>query len=84
MITVYTKFGCSTCDATKLYLARHKVDFLEVNMDLDSAARAFVERLGYAAAPVVVAGAEHFSGFRPDRLLALSCATDDIDSAVID
>jgi glutaredoxin-like protein NrdH len=28
--------------------------------------------LGYLQAPVVVAGNEHWSGFRPDRIKALS------------
>jgi glutaredoxin-like protein NrdH len=28
--------------------------------------------LGYLQAPVVVAGTEHWSGFRPDRIRAIS------------
>lgn len=38
------------------------------------AARDEVLALGYAAAPVVVAGGEHWSGFRLDRLRALVSA----------
>jgi glutaredoxin-like protein NrdH len=30
--------------------------------------------LGYLQAPVVVAGNEHWSGFRPDRIKALGAA----------
>ena len=30
--------------------------------------------LGYLQAPVVVAGSEHWSGFRPDRIKALAGA----------
>jgi glutaredoxin-like protein NrdH len=35
-------------------------------------ARDYVMALGYLQAPVVVAGSEHWSGFRPDRIKALS------------
>lgn len=31
-----------------------------------------VKDLGYTAAPVVMAGEDHWSGFRPDKLSALS------------
>lgn len=31
-----------------------------------------VKELGYTAAPVVVAGEDHWSGFRPDKLATLS------------
>jgi glutaredoxin-like protein NrdH len=72
MLTIYSRFGCSACDATKRYCARHGIDFLEVNVALDAGARAFVERLGYVSVPVCVAGTEHWSGFRPDRLRGLT------------
>ena len=37
-------------------------------------ARDYVMALGYLQAPVVVAGNEHWSGFRPDRIKALAGA----------
>ena len=40
----------------------------------DSEARDYVMALGYLQAPVVVAGNEHWSGFRPDRINALAGA----------
>lgn len=43
-----------------------------VDITLDSEARDYVMSLGYLQAPVVVAGENHWSGFRPDRIKALS------------
>ena len=37
-----------------------------------SEARDYVMALGYLQAPVVVAGGEHWSGFRPDRIRAIA------------
>lgn len=38
--------------------------------------------LGYLQAPVVVAGSEHWSGFRPDRIKALAGAAESGAAAV--
>jgi glutaredoxin-like protein NrdH len=45
-----------------------------VNLPDDAIALEYVRSLGYRQAPVVVAGAEHWSGFRPDRIASLSNA----------
>jgi glutaredoxin-like protein NrdH len=37
--------------------------------------------LGYLQAPVVVAGGEHWSGFRPDRIKALGSGADESATA---
>ena len=50
-------------------LAYEVVDITE-----DSEARDYVMALGYLQAPVVVAGDDHWSGFRPDRIKALAGA----------
>jgi glutaredoxin-like protein NrdH len=71
MITVYTRPGCGSCDATKVWLKRQGFDFLQVDVSTDDAARAFVERLGYTSLPVVVAGSAHWSGFRINKLREL-------------
>jgi len=44
------------------------IDYRRVDISTDPEARQYVMALGYLQAPVVVAGAEHWSGFRPDRL----------------
>lgn len=71
-VTVYTKPACVQCTATKKAL--DKAGFLGyrlVDITEDSDARDFVMSLGYTSAPVVVAGGEHWSGFRPDRIKAV-------------
>lgn len=69
-VTVYTKPACVQCTATKKALDRIGVTYELVDITEDPTARDFVMSLGYTSAPVVVAGADHWSGFRPDRIKA--------------
>ncbi len=75
MITLYTKADCQQCDATKRVLVKRGVPFEERDL-ADPASLEVVQGWGMAAAPVVdVAFEEYqdrFSGFRPDRLRALT------------
>ena len=71
-ITVYTKPACVQCNATYKALDRQGLDYEIVDISLDSQARDYVMALGHLQAPVVVVGDEHWSGFRPDRIKALS------------
>ncbi|WP_067658400.1 glutaredoxin-like protein NrdH [Nocardia harenae] len=71
-ITVYTKPACVQCNATYKALDKAGVDYSVVDISQDDDARDFVMALGYLQAPVVVAGEEHWSGFRPDRIKALA------------
>ena len=43
-----------------------------VDISEDAEARDYVMSMGYLQAPVVVAGGDHWSGFRPDRIKALA------------
>jgi glutaredoxin-like protein NrdH len=70
-VIVYTLPACVQCDSTKRLLSRSNVEFTTVDLSTDDEAMATVKSLGYSAAPVVVAGQEHWSGFRPDRIAAL-------------
>ena len=64
-VTVYTTPTCPQCEMTKKVLTKGKVDFEIVDLSTNPEAMAYVkEELGYAAAPVVVAGTQHWSGFR--------------------
>ncbi len=67
-ITVYTTPACVQCVATKKALDRAGLDYELVDISLDEEAREYVLALGYLQAPVVVTGAEHWSGFRPERI----------------
>lgn len=70
-ITVYTTGpACIRCTMTKNVLAQHGIEFAEVDIRENAAAREYVvEELGYSEAPVVVIDDEdHWSGFRPDQI----------------
>lgn len=71
-VTVYTLPACVQCDQTKKALTKSGVAYDVVDLSQDEDAYEMVKGLGYMAAPVVVAGDEHWSGFRPDRLNALA------------
>jgi len=71
-ITVYSKPACVQCDATKRALDAAGVEFKVVDVTEDADAMALVTSLGYRQAPVVVAGSDHWSGFRPDKIKSLA------------
>jgi glutaredoxin-like protein NrdH len=71
-ITFYTKPACVQCNATFKALERQGLAYEKVDITIDDEARDYVMALGYTQAPVVIAGAEHWSGFRPDRIKALA------------
>ncbi|ADG79567.1 Glutaredoxin-like protein NrdH OS=Tsukamurella paurometabola (strain ATCC 8368 / DSM / CCUG 35730 / CIP 100753 / JCM 10117 / KCTC 9821 / NBRC 16120 / NCIMB 702349 / NCTC 13040) OX=521096 GN=Tpau_2971 PE=4 SV=1 [Tsukamurella paurometabola] len=74
-ITVYTKPACVQCNATYKALDKAGLEYRLVDITEEPEARDYVMALGYLQAPVVVAGEDHWSGFRPDRIKALVAAT---------
>ncbi|TDK51262.1 glutaredoxin-like protein NrdH [Antarcticimicrobium luteum] len=70
-ITVYSKPACVQCTATTRALTARGIAFDLVDLTEDDAALARVTALGYRQAPVVMAGDEHWAGFRPDKIGAL-------------
>ncbi len=73
-ITVYSKPSCVQCTATYRALDRAGLDYEVVDLTADEDAREYVMSLGHLQAPVVVAGDQHWSGYRPDQIDALSAA----------
>lgn len=73
-VTVYTKPACVQCSATYKALDKQGVEYNVVDITEAPEARDYVLALGYMQAPVVVAGDDHWSGFRPDRIKALAKA----------
>ncbi|PZO64561.1 MAG: NrdH-redoxin [Paracoccus denitrificans] len=71
-ITVYSKPACVQCTATYRALDQRGVDYQIVDLSADADALAHVESLGYRQVPVVVAGDQHWAGFRPDMIGALA------------
>ena len=71
-IIVFTKPACVQCAAVIRKLDKMSVEYRCVDISANAEARDYVMALGYLQAPVVVAGNDHWSGFRPDRIKALS------------
>lgn len=71
MVTVYSQPSCQQCHATTRSLTSKGVEHKVVDISQDPEARDFVIGLGYMQAPVVVAGDDHWSGFRPDKISGL-------------
>ena len=76
-VTVYTKPSCVQCNATKRALAKAGLAYREVDLTQDAEALETVKAMGYQSAPVVFAEGDHWSGFRPDKIKALTAAARD-------
>jgi len=72
MVVVYTLPACVQCESTKKLLKKNDIAFETVDLSQDETAMTMVRELGYSAAPVVVAGDKHWSGFRPDMISSLT------------
>lgn len=73
-ITVYTKPACVQCNMTYKALDKAGLEYDVVDISQDDEARDYVMALGYLQAPVVVAGDDHWSGFRPERIKSLAAS----------
>ncbi len=71
-ITVYSKPACVQCTATTRALDRKGLAYSIIDISEDAEAYARVETMGYRQVPVVVAGDQHWAGFRPDMIGALA------------
>lgn len=72
MVTLYTLPACVQCEATKRLFKRHFIEYEEVQLQDAPEAMQMVKGMGYTAAPIVVAGERHWSGFRPDLIESLA------------
>lgn len=71
-VTVYTTPTCVQCESTKKLMDKNGIEYSVVDLTQDDEAMTMVRGLGYASAPVVVAGDTHWSGFRPDKISSLA------------
>jgi glutaredoxin-like protein NrdH len=71
-ITVYSKPACVQCTATYRALDKNELEYTIVDISSDADARDYVMSLGHLQAPVVVADGDHWSGYRPDKISALT------------
>jgi glutaredoxin-like protein NrdH len=73
-IIIYTKPDCVQCNATYRALDRQGINYRVVDLTQDQQALNHVKSLGYQQVPVIIAGDDHWSGFRPDKIGALANA----------
>lgn len=71
-ITVYSKPGCVQCQATISKLDKRGAAYEVRDVTQDERAYQRVRELGYQQVPVVEAGEQHWSGFRPDKIGGLT------------
>ena len=70
-ITVYSKPNCVQCNATYRAMDKAGLSYFTVDISVDAQA---LEQVKAVQAPVVIAGDDHWSGFRPDKIKALAVA----------
>lgn len=71
-IAVYSKPNCVQCTQTYRKLDKEGIEYTVVDITQDEGAYKYVtETLGYSAAPVVVTDNDHWSGYRPDKIMEL-------------
>ena len=73
-IIIYSKPDCVQCNATYRAFDKQGIDYQVID-PRDQQALNHVKSLGYQQVPVIIAGDDHWSGFRPDKIgaLALTC-----------
>lgn len=71
-VTLYSLPGCGGCIATKRAFDSKNIKFEEVDVTQDAEAFEYVTKtLGYNQMPVVDAGDNHWSGFKPAEIETL-------------
>lgn len=71
-VVLYSKNDCIQCRMTKRNLDSLGIEYQEINLDESPQFREHVTKdLGFMAAPVVVTDTDAWSGFRPDKIMAL-------------
>jgi len=73
-ITIYTRNDCVQCHATKRAMENRGLTFEMVNVDQTPEAADTLRAMGFRQLPVVIAGDEKWSGFRPDMINRLHVA----------
>ncbi|BEN07826.1 NrdH-redoxin [Serratia marcescens] len=74
-IIIYSKPDCVQCNATYRAFDKQGIDYQVIDLTQDQQALNHVKSLGYQQVTVIIAGDDHWSGFRPDKIgaLALTC-----------
>ncbi|MDR3433139.1 MAG: glutaredoxin-like protein NrdH [Rouxiella aceris] len=70
-IIIYSKPDCVQCSATYRAMDKQGLPYQVIDLTQNAQALGQVRAMGYQQVPVIVAGDQHWSGFRPDKISAL-------------
>ncbi len=70
-VTVFTKYRCPQCEATKRQLTKQGVDFEVVDLADNPSTLEQLQQAGFRQAPVVITPDASWSGYRPDLIKEL-------------
>ena len=67
-VIIYSGSGCSACAAAKDYFKKNGIEYIEFNVNEDSAAMTFLRQRRIISIPYIIIGDEDMIGFDKDRL----------------
>lgn len=67
-VTLYTTRQCAHCRQAKAFLQKHKVRFMEFDIERNQRAFKEFQRLGGRGVPVIKIGSTRVDGFNPKKL----------------
>ncbi|WP_411704189.1 glutaredoxin-like protein NrdH [Edaphovirga cremea] len=70
-IIIYSKPDCVQCNATCRAFDKHGINYQLIDLTEDERALDKVRAMGYQQVPVIIAGDQHWCGFRPDKISEL-------------
>jgi glutaredoxin len=68
-VTVYSTRQCSNCRQAKAFLQKHKIRFMEFDVEKNQRASKEFQRLGARGVPVILIGKTRVDGFNSKKLL---------------
>lgn len=71
-VTVFTKYRCPQCEATKRQLKKEGVEFETVDLAQNPSTLEQLQEAGFRQAPVVITPDVSWSGYRPDLIKQLA------------
>lgn len=73
-VTLFTKPGCSGCNATKRDLQKYSISYTEIDVTVDEEAYAGLKEMGVQQMPAVKTDDDFWTGYNRDKIKALAAA----------
>lgn len=70
MVKLYTKMNCQPCKATKRFLDKNSIPYVEESLE-NPAIIEEMKKMGHTQAPIVIASNSQWSGYNPNKLKEL-------------